>query len=167
MPPGQPIKRQNRIPKKKSWLWITRGLGLWFFLDSLNLLLFLGFQPEILLRIAQYSHLVGGVMIWIGLGIHPRTQRFVISKVGLFLDTALSVAAITLLLWDAWILPLYETHSVASIGNFVYILVDLISLVFIFNLVFTIESRRNQLCSFMDIICHFKFLGKRPEFCFF
>ncbi len=125
------FKETDSKPKRKSWLWITRGLCLWFFLDSLNLLLFLGFQPEILLRIAQYLHLAGGLMIWFGLGSHPRTQRFVISKVSLFLDTALSMAAITLLLWDAWILPLYETHSIASIGNFVYILVDLISLVFI------------------------------------
>lgn len=118
-------------PKKKSWLWISRGLFLWLFLDSLNLLLYLNGQLEILLRISQFLHFIGGLMIWFGLGTHPRTQRFVISKVGLFLDTVLSVSAISLLLWDAWILRLYEQQIIASFGDLVYILVDLISLVFI------------------------------------
>ena len=116
---------------RKAWLWITCGLTLWLLLDVINLLLFINKQPDIISVITHFSHLAGGMLVWVGLIIFPRNQRVVLSKAGFFLDIGLTFCAFSLLLWDAWVQPVFNTLVAIKPTALVFILVDIVSFVLI------------------------------------
>jgi PAS domain S-box-containing protein len=117
--------------QKKGWLWLSIGLGLWFFLDAVNVVWLIHQQPDLFSSLSHVLHFAAGLSAGFGVISFSRTQRAVLSRSGLFLDLGLTFSALSLLLWDAWFLPLFSLHAAFKTTALVFIVVDILALIFL------------------------------------
>lgn len=119
---------------RRAWSWIVAGLLIWFLLICLRLLPAYTMTNNLLSIALRLLHLIGGLIVWIGLAQFSRSLRNSLSPKGLVFDAVLTSLALLFLLWKAWVQPLAGSYFSPQSTILIPIVVDLITLVVILNL---------------------------------